>query len=188
MPTRYWWVLTVIAPVKQVIEKCEALGIKPANQLLVVHVATQTLQHYRDGALVRAYAISTSLRPPSSAKGSLGTPLGLHAIAEKIGHGQPPGMVFQARVSTGRHFSEFGPELNRENFVTSRILWLHGLEPALNQGGEVDSHDRCIYIHGTNHEERIGTPQSAGCVVMRNLDVVELFEEIRTGDQVWIVE
>ena len=146
MPTRYWWVLTVIAPVKQVIEKCEALGIKPANQLLVVHVATQTLQHYRDGALVRAYAISTSLRPPSSAKGSLGTPLGLHAIAEKIGHGQPPGMVFQARVSTGRHFSEFGSE------------------------------------------ERIGTPQSAGCVVMRNLDVVELFEEIRTGDQVWIAE
>jgi lipoprotein-anchoring transpeptidase ErfK/SrfK len=97
-------------------------------------------------------------------------------------------MVFQARVSTGRHFNEFGLEGNRENFVTSRILWLDGLEPGLNQGGEVDSHDRYIYIHGTNHEERIGTPQSAGCVLMRNPDIVELFEEVRTGDLVWIAE
>ena len=33
---------------------------------------------------------------------------------------------------------------------------------------------------------RLGSPQSAGCVLMRNLDLVELFEEVRIGDQVWI--
>ncbi len=173
---------------KQVMQKCAALGIKPANQQLAVHLASQTMQFYRDGQLVRAYPISTSSRPPSTVKGSLGTPLGLHAIAEKIGHGQPPGMVFRARVPTGRHFSEFSGEENRENFVTTRILWLHDLEPGVNQGGEVDSHDRYIYIHGTNHEDRIGTPQSAGCVLMRNQDLIELFEEVRVGDQVWIGE
>ncbi len=178
----------MISPTKQVIQKCAALGIKPANQLLAVHVASQTMQFFRGGELVRAFVVSTSLRPPSNVKGSLGTPLGLHEIAEKVGHGQPPGMVFKSRVPTGRHVSEFSEEENRENFVTTRILWLRGLEPGVNQGGDVDSHDRYIYVHGTNHEERIGRPQSSGCIWMRNLDLVELFEEIRTGDMVWISE
>jgi hypothetical protein len=169
-------------------QRCATLGIKPANQLLAVHLATQTMQFYRGGGLVRALAVSTSLRPPSNVKNSLGTPLGLHAIAEKIGHGQPPGVVFRSRVPTGRHFAEFSEEENRENLVTTRILWLRGLEPGVNQGGEVDSHDRYIYIHGTNHEERIGTPQSAGCVLMRSLDLIELFDEVRVGDYVWIGE
>ena len=75
---------------------------------------------------------------------------------------------------------------NEENLITTRILWLRGLEPGVNQGGEVDSHDRYIYIHGTNHEDRIGTPQSAGCILMRNLDIIALFDEVRVGDQVWI--
>jgi hypothetical protein len=178
----------MISPTKQIIQKCAALGIKPANQLLAVHLGTQTMQFYRRGELVRAFVVSTSLRPPSNVKGSLGTPLGLHEIAEKIGHGQPPGVVFKSRVPTGRHYSEFSDEENAENFVATRILWLRGLEPGVNQGGDVDSFGRYIYIHGTNHEERIGVPFSAGCVVMRNLDVIELFEEVRAGDMVWIVE
>lgn len=174
------------APTKQVIQRCAALGIKPANQILAVHLGTQTLQFFRAGELVRAFVVSTSHRPPSNVKGSLGTPPGLHALAEKIGHGQPPGMVFTGRVPTGRHFHELGDAENRSNLITTRILWLRGLEPGVNQGGEVDSHDRYIYIHGTNHEERLGTPFSAGCVLMRNLDIAELFEEVRVGDMVWI--
>ncbi len=169
-------------------EKCAALGIKPANQILAVHLATQTMQLYRANELVRAFVVSTSRRPASNVKASLGTPLGLHAVAEKIGHGQPPGMVFKGRVPTGRHFGEFSEEENRANLVATRILWLQGLEPGVNHGGEVDTHDRYIYIHGTNHEDRIGTPISAGCVLMRNLDVIELFETMRTGDMVWIAE
>jgi hypothetical protein len=169
-------------------QKCAALGIKPANQLLAIHLGSQTMQFYRAGELVRAFVISSSLRPPANGKGSLGTPLGLHDIAEKIGPGQPPGMVFKGRVPTGRHFNEFSEEENRANFITTRILWLRGLEPGVNLGGDVDSHDRYIYIHGTNHEDRLGAPLSAGCVLMRNLDLVELFDEVRTGDHVWIAE
>jgi hypothetical protein len=116
----------------------------------------------------------------------MGTPLGLHAIAEKIGQDQPPGMVFRSRIPTSRHFNEFSDEENLGNLVTTRILWLRGLEPGTNEGGEVDSHDRYIYIHGTNHEDRIGTPQSAGCILMRNVEIAELYEEVRVGDQVWI--
>jgi lipoprotein-anchoring transpeptidase ErfK/SrfK len=122
-------------------------------------------------------------------KNSLGTPRGLHTIAERIGAGQPPGMVFQARRPTGQHFSEFGDEANRTtNFVTTRILWLRGLEPGVNAGGEVDSYERYIYIHGTNHEDRIGHPQSAGCLLLRNLDLIELYDEVRAGDHVFIAD
>ena len=53
----------------------------------------------------------------------------------------------------------------------------------MNRGGEVDTYERYIYIHGTNHEARLGEPMSAGCVLMRNLDIVELYEEVRVGDQ-----
>jgi len=74
------------------------------------------------------------------------------------------------------------------NLITSRILWLRGLEAGVNLGGQVDTHARYIYIHGTQREDRIGEPLSAGCVLMRNADIVELFEEVRTGDLVWITD
>jgi hypothetical protein len=174
-------------PLEQATKTCATLGIKPAERILVVCLGSQTLQFFRNSALVRSHPVSTSKRPPSNIKDSLGTPRGLHAIAEKIGAGQPPGIVFKSRVSTGRHFSEFAPdEINTDNLITSRILWLRGLEPGVNAGGNVDSQTRYIYLHGTNREDRIGQPQSAGCVLLRNLDIIELYEEVRVGDMVWI--
>lgn len=172
-------------------EKCATLGLKPASRLITVSIARQTLSFYRENCLVKSYVVSTSRRPPSNVKDSLGTPRGLHEIAEKFGAGQPPGIVFKARVATGRHFREHAPEEQERNLITSRILWLRGLEPGHNLGknhaGEVvDSHDRYIYIHGTNHEDRLGTPFSGGCVEMANLDIVELFEQVRSRDFVWI--
>ncbi|MGD1032542.1 MAG: L,D-transpeptidase [Opitutaceae bacterium] len=164
------------------------LGIKPADRLLVVRIGTATLQFYRTRKLVKSYVISTSIRSPSNQKNSMGTPRGLHEIAERIGAGQPPGMVFDSRAPTGRHFSELSEEKADTNLITSRILWLKGLEPGVNLGGDVDTYGRYVYIHGTNHEERIGEPMSAGCILMRNLDIIELYEEVRAGDWVWIVD
>jgi hypothetical protein len=177
-----------ISTCERVRKTCERLGIKSAERFLFVRIATQTMQFYRDSSLVRSYVISTSLRPPSNIKNSLGTPRGLHEIAERIGVGQPSGMVFKGRVPTGRHFSEFPDSEQKTNLITSRILWLNGLEPGINRGGEVDTHDRYIYIHGTHHEDRLGQPQSAGCVHMRNLDIIELYDELRVGDHVLIVD
>ena len=135
---------------------------------------------------MRTFVVSTSKKPPSNVKNSLGTPRGLHEIAERIGAGQPPGMVFKARVSTGHHFNELSAAADTGNLITSRILWLRGVEPGVNRGGDVDSYERYIYIHGTNREALLGQPQSAGCVLMRNLDIVELYEEVRAGDLVLI--
>src|SRR5471032_642308 len=162
------------------------LGIKPSARTLLVRIGASTLQYYQEDKLVKSYVISTSRRPPSNVKNSLGTPRGLHEIAERIGAGQPPGMVFQSRVSTGRHFSELPDKKEEANLITSRILWLRGLEPGVNLGGDVDTYERYVYIHGTNHEDRIGEPMSGGCVLMRNLDLIELYERVRPGDLVWI--
>lgn len=172
-------------------EKCAALGRKPTERVILVSIARQLLGFYRGERPEKSYVISTSLRPPSNVKDSLGTPRGLHEIAERVGAGAPPGIVFKARATTGRHFSEFDADEQAKNLITTRILWLRGLEPGVNagtnaEGQSVDTYSRYVYIHATNHEERLGTPASSGCVQMRNLDIIELFDAVRTGDLVWI--
>jgi hypothetical protein len=173
---------------EQVNQTCARLGIKPGERVLAVRISTATMQFFRRGELVKSYVISTSKRPPSNVKNSLGTPRGLHEIAERIGAGQPPGMVFKARVPTGKHYFEYADGGVSQDLITGRILWLRGLEPGMNRGGEVDTYERYVYIHGTNHEELIGQPLSSGCVLMRNLEIVELYEEVRAGDLVWIYD
>ncbi len=171
-------------------KSCQRLGIKPADRILLVRISAQTLQFFRRGELVRAYPVSTSAKPPSNVKDSLGTPRGLHEIAERIGGEQPLGMVFKGRRPTGKHFLEHE---DNGNLITSRILWLRGLEPGVNAGTDcagqvVDTHARYVYIHGTNREDQIGRPQSAGCVLLANRDMVALYDEVRVGDQVLIVD
>lgn len=79
------------------------------------------------------------------------------------------------------------------DLITSRVMWLEGLEPGFNAGTNaenvvVDSFQRFIYIHGTNHEDDLGKPSSHGCVRMMNADVVKLFDSVEEGDLVWIQE
>ncbi len=94
-------------------------------------------------------------------------------------------MVFKGRVAQ-KPYMELPPEANEPNLITTRILWLRGLEPGVNVGLGVDTHDRYIYIHGTNHEERLGTPDSHGCVLMSNAEVIKLFEAVPSKTLVWI--
>ena len=171
-------------------KSCERLGIKPADRLLLVRISAQTLQFFRRGELLRALPVSTSAKPPSNVKDSLGTPRGLHEIAERIGGEQPLGMVFKGRRPTGKHVLEHE---DNGNLITSRILWLRGLEPGVNAGTDsagqiVDTYARYVYIHGTNREDQIGRPQSAGCVLLANRDMVALYDEVRVSDHVLIVD
>ena len=68
-----------------------------------------------------------------------------------------------------------------EDWITSRILWLDGLED-----DNANTRDRYIYIHGTRHEDKIGIPDSHGCIRMRNADVIELFGLVEEGTPVEI--
>jgi len=149
---------------------------RPPRQIRV-SVADQRLELQENGHPVLAFPISTSAYGLGSEDGSLKTPLGLFRVAEKFGAGAPLGMVFKGRLPTG----EIGSEAQDDDLVQTRILWLDGLEPH-----NANTYSRYIYIHGTNHESRIGTPTSHGCVRMRNADIVTLFNAVEIGDEVAI--
>ncbi len=166
--------------------KLRSLEIKQTARLLLVSIEKQTLEIYTDGEFTRKFDVSTSRNPPSCLENSFGTPTGLHRIAQKIGQDAPLGAVFKGRVDIGKRYWELSEEEQQPNLVTTRILWLEGLEPGHNQGGDRDSYARYIYIHGTNHEEKISTPASGGCVQLKNAEMAELFDAVQTGDQVFI--
>ena len=158
-----------------------------------VSLAAQQLYLYQPSdegdILVCQFAVSTARNGAGEAEGSFCTPRGAHRIAQKMGADAPLFAVFKAREATGEIWA---PELDAEepgrDWILSRILWLEGLEAGRNQGGNVDSHDRYIYIHGTNEEDKIGTPVSHGCIRMRNADVVMLFDQVSVDTRVFIRE
>lgn len=155
--------------------------------MIIVSIADQTLTLLNEGQIERVFPISTSKNPPSCLADSYGTPTGLHKLGDKIGEGEPLGMVFKGRVPV-KHYSEFSVEEQVANLITTRIIRMHGLESGKNSGDGCDSYARYVYIHGTNHEDRIGQPFSGGCVEMLNQDVIELFETVTEGDLLWITE
>lgn len=174
-------------PYLKIKAKSSELGLQPTSQTLFVSISKKKLFHYRFGSLVRVYDVSTSVKAPSCVENSFGTPIGLHQIERKIGHDAAPGTVFKGRVSVGKCYWELSPEEQKKgNLITSRILWLKGLEPGINSGPGVDTFNRYVYIHGTNHEERIGEPLSAGCVLLRNLEMIHLFDRVSLHSQVLI--
>ena len=142
-----------------------------------------------EGNLLHQYPVSTSKYGTGSENGSEKTPLGLHRIKDKLGGAMPVNEVFIGRIPHGNleECAQRGVALP-DDVIMSRIMWLEGMEPGRNQGGYVDTYQRYIYIHGTNHEESIGTPSSIGCVRMRNEDVVDLFRLVEIGSEVLIEE
>ena len=157
------------------------------ERLILVNIGAQTLSHYHNGKLLKHYPVSTSVYGIGSAAGSNKTPLGVHRIKMKFGAGAPLGMIFKARTATGEIARLYTEAVDVEtDHVTSRVMWLQGMEPGVNQGKGVDSFDRYIYIHGTHEEGLIGQPASHGCVRMRNRDVIELFDQLPVNTPVVI--
>jgi hypothetical protein len=163
---------------------CARLNLTPTHYVVVIQVSTQTLAVYEDGAYDRQYPCSTSRHGIGQTEGSNRTPLGLHGIAEKIGAGEPAGTVFKGRQIVGRTTD---PGL-QDAKITTRILWLDGLDPGFNRGGNVDSHARYIYIHGTADQASIGIPTSCGCTHLEDADLIPLFDLLPSGTMVWIEE
>ncbi len=143
-----------------------------------VHIPTQTLDLLEpDDHLVRRYPISTSQFGTGTEPGSYRTPTGLFRVESMWGEGAQEGEIFVTRIATGR----LGLPEDSADHVQTRILWLEGVEPQ-----NANTHERYIYIHGTNAEHLLGTPASHGCVRMSNADVVDLFNRVNAGTPVWI--
>jgi hypothetical protein len=163
---------------------CKWLGITPTKYVLSVTVAAQTLSLFVDGKLVKKMPASTSRFGIGQLEGSNCTPLGLHRVAEKIGGGQPAGTVFKSRQPVG---NTSDPKF-ADATITTRILWLEGLELGFNLGGNVDSHARYIYMHGTADQKIIGKPASHGSIFLADTDLIPLFDMLPSGTLVWVAE
>ena len=158
------------------------------ESLIVVNVSTQQLLLLKEGKIEEIYSVSTSVYGTGSKVNSFKTPLGRHKISEKIGEKLPEGAILKGRKWTGAIANIIKEPIDTEfDVVTSRILWLTGLEEGKNQGPGVDSKSRYIYIHGTAEEGLIGKPASDGCVRMYNADVITLFNKVETNTQVLII-
>jgi L,D-transpeptidase YbiS len=145
---------------------------------IVIDSRTQSLSLFRDTQLVFTAPVSTSRFGLGFENGSRKTPTGNFCIHQKIGGEMPVGTVFKGRkpVTNPVDWS------TEPDLITSRILWLHGLDEENAQ-----TRERYIYIHGTNQEQLIGQAASSGCIRMRNADIVHLFDQIDVGAAVEIV-
>jgi lipoprotein-anchoring transpeptidase ErfK/SrfK len=173
---------------KEVTERLKGLGLPPAEDCIVVSIDQQKLWHFR-GQDCETYVVSTARAGRGCVQDSQQTPTGLHQVGEKFGEGAAVGMVFKARQATGKLAAEWPtPE---DNLITSRILWLDGLEAGHNQGTDgqgrvVDTRRRFVYIHGTNQADKLGRPNSHGCVLLSDHDVIRLFASVPVGTKVLI--
>lgn len=157
---------------------CSSLSSLQQPVDVVVSIADQALYVRRGADLIKTYVVSTSRYGAGEMLDSGKTPRGLHHVSEKIGEGIETGTVFIDRKPLSKGVKVIGTPP-----VTTRILWLAG-EVQRNQNTKA----RYIYLHGSPVEHLLGTPASAGCVLLRATDVVELFDLVKEGTPVLIVE
>jgi lipoprotein-anchoring transpeptidase ErfK/SrfK len=154
-------------------------GVPEVRNEVIVSVKEQKLMLLQNGAKVTTYPVSTSKFGLGDGQGTMATPLGAMAVAQKIGDRAPSGAVFHHRRFTGEILPPNSP--GRDPIVT-RIIWLRGLEAS-----NAHAFSRCIYIHGTPEEKRIGKPASFGCIRMKSQDVVALYSQLPVGALVRVV-
>lgn len=148
---------------------------------IIVSVDKQRLYLIYKNEVLKEFPISTSKFGVGFENGSQKTPLGLHYIEEKIGEGVPIHGIFNYRKFSGKVSIPDHPKFIEQDLITTRILWLSGTNPENKL-----TFKRCIYIHGTPEESKIGEPSSHGCIRMRNIDVYALFEFVDKGTPVYI--
>ena len=145
---------------------------------VVISIRDQKLMLLENGGRVAIYPVSTSKYGVGDFRGRMTTPLGYLMVAKKIGDNAPVGAVFHNRRWTGEILQ---PNAPGRDPVTTRIIWLNGLEAQNAQ-----AFHRCIYIHGTPEEKTLGRPASYGCVRMKAADVAVLYNQVPLGALVQI--
>ena len=160
-----------------------------SQRLISISIPEQRLTLLEQEAVVASYLVSTARNGPGERRGSECTPRGWHRIRIRIGAGQPLNTVFVGRRPTGEIYdAELAARHPKRDWILTRILWLTGLEPGRNRGGECDTLRRFVYIHGCPDTAPMGVPLSHGCIRMHNRDVWDLFERVAVGDRVCIID
>ncbi len=157
------------------------------KQYVIIDISDQLLYLFENDSCVNKFPISSSKYGIGNQSGSNKTPLGLHCIARKIGSKVPYGGIIKGRKFTGEIAEIYTDKTDSpKDVITTRILWLKGLEQGINRDGKIDSYNRYIYIHGTNEEGLIGKSSSHGCIRMKNNDVIKLFDLVSINTPVYI--
>src|SRR5438477_7710873 len=172
--------LRPLAAIFSFISIIPAFAVTPVDtsSQLIVSVCDQKLMLVQNGGKVVTYPVSTSIFGLGDAWGRMTTPLGYLAVEKKIGDNAPTGAVFHNRRFTGEVLQ---PNAPGRDPITTRIIWLRGLETQ-----NAHAFQRCIYIHGTPEEKKIGRPASYGCIRMKSKDVAELYAQVPVGAVVQI--
>ncbi|MEE9326066.1 MAG: L,D-transpeptidase [Cocleimonas sp.] len=133
--------------------------------------------------------MSTAEAGLGNTDGSKKTPLGAHKVSEKVGKDATLGRVFIGRKKTKKiaKILKKTKSKSKDEKITSRIFRLSGMEKGINNGRNVDTYSRLIYIHGTDEEGRLGKPASSGSIPMGNKAIIDLFDRIPVGTIVDIV-
>ena len=176
-------------PVEMINNHCKSKYGQQFKELIYVSIKNQKLYHISDNTINNEYTISSAKKGIGNIRNSDKTPIGLHYIKEKYGQKTPINGRMIARKFEGLIATIYqDTSSSKTDDITSRILWLAGLEEGINKGGNVDSYQRYIYIHGTSEEGKLGTPASHGCIRMSNLDVINLFDKVKEGTKVLILD
>ena len=137
-----------------------------------VSIDRQELTLLAGDKIVQRWPVSTATKGVGFDEGSYRTPTGRLRVCDKIGEGAPVNTIFRGRKPDGT----WNGQDDHHDLVLSRILRLEGLDPE-----NTNSFDRYIYIHGTNHEKKIGTPASCGCIRLNRQDMIDLFDRVEPG-------
>src|ERR1700745_990792 len=152
-----------------------ALAATPldTSSQLIISVRDQKLMLVQNGGKVATSPVSTSMFGVGDSWGRMTTPLGYLAVEKKIGDNAPTGAVFHNRRFTGEVLQ---PNAPGRDPITTRIIWLRGLEAQ-----NANAFQRCICIHGTPEEKKVGRPASYGCIRMKSSDIAELYDRVPPG-------
>lgn len=146
---------------------------------IIIDIETQTARIFEGIEEIKAFTISSAANGTGTEPGSNKTPLGRLKVHKKIGGDAPKGTIFKGRMPVGRITPEDAH--SNEDLITTRILWLEGAESE-----NANTLSRYIYLHGTNQEHLLGTPASHGCIRFNNDDIIEVYDLLEEGAEVFI--
>lgn len=155
-------------------------GLKPNETAIIVSSQTQkTYLIKADGTIIKSYISSTAKNGLGNQAGSMKTPTGTLKIEQKVGAGAEKMTKFVGLEAVGK--STLATKDTKNDDITSRVLTLSGVDKN-NSNAEA----RKIYFHGTNEEFLLGKPASHGCIRMKNDDIIEMFDLVKSGTLVQI--
>lgn len=147
---------------------CAAQPNKKSADLVKISISNQKLYLESGGQTFKEYSVSTSKYGIGFKGRSKKTPTGNFKIIDKIGEFLPVNTNFKGCVP-----------IKRDTGIIARIIRIYGLDK-----NNKNTAKRRIYIHGGR--ETVGRPASIGCIVLKPIEIIDLYSYVNIGTKVEI--